>query len=207
MCCESSWNWFCSCSPSWMFERHCEESDTMRLFSHLLLKVSNFSVLPEKSDLKRQNLICDITKMSIVVRFNKKICRKYTSDQFWSVIQNKISVLGLADRSWFFFILFHQFYSVREHKEDFLLLTSSTLLAASSVDKGECMGGSTLSLLHDRTFNFTGDSQAQELCLYLTKAASVPYFEILEKWIYRGIIKDPYRCSSGSTEHISVSPF
>jgi len=65
--------------------------------------------------------------------------------------------------------------------------------AATSVDKGECMGGSTLSLLHDRTFNYTGDSQAQELCLYLTKAASVPYFEILEKWIYRGIIKDPYR--------------
>lgn len=58
------------------------------------------------------------------------------------------------------------------------------------------MGGSTLSLLHDRTFNYTGDSQAQELCLYLTKAASVPYFEILEKWIYRGIIKDPYRSSS-----------
>lgn len=55
------------------------------------------------------------------------------------------------------------------------------------------MGGSTLTLLHDRTFNYTGDSQAQELCLYLTKAASVPYFEILEKWIYRGIIKDPYR--------------
>lgn len=63
---------------------------------------------------------------------------------------------------------------------------------ASSVDKGDCMGGSTLSLLHDRTFNFTGDGQAQEVCLYLTKAASVPYFEILEKWIYRGIIKDPY---------------
>ncbi|MGH0141861.1 UNVERIFIED_CONTAM: hypothetical protein FKN15_074997 [Acipenser sinensis] len=64
---------------------------------------------------------------------------------------------------------------------------------ATSVDKGDCMGGSTLSLLHDRTFNYTGDSQAQELCLFLTKASSVPYFEILEKWIYRGIIKDPYR--------------
>uniref|UniRef100_A0A8C0TPV0 Gamma-tubulin complex component n=1 Tax=Canis lupus familiaris TaxID=9615 RepID=A0A8C0TPV0_CANLF len=63
---------------------------------------------------------------------------------------------------------------------------------ATSVDKGECVGGSTLSLLHDRSFNYTGDSQAQELCLYLTKAASVPYFEILEKWIYRGIINDPY---------------
>lgn len=63
---------------------------------------------------------------------------------------------------------------------------------ATSVDKGECVGGSTLSLLHDRSFNYTGDSQAQELCLYLTKAASAPYFEVLEKWIYRGIIHDPY---------------
>ncbi|XP_026968842.1 gamma-tubulin complex component 2 isoform X2 [Sagmatias obliquidens] len=63
---------------------------------------------------------------------------------------------------------------------------------ATSVDKGECVGGSTLSLLHDRSFSYTGDSQAQELCLYLTTAASVPYFEILEKWIYRGIIDDPY---------------
>ncbi|XP_032346484.1 gamma-tubulin complex component 2 isoform X1 [Camelus ferus] len=63
---------------------------------------------------------------------------------------------------------------------------------ATSVDKGECVGGSTLSLLHDRSFSYTGDSQAQELCLYLTKAASVPYFEILEKWIYRGVINDPY---------------
>nr|XP_048311264.1 gamma-tubulin complex component 2 isoform X2 [Myodes glareolus] len=63
---------------------------------------------------------------------------------------------------------------------------------ATSVDKGECVGGLTLSLLHDRSFNYTGDSQAQELCLYLTKAASAPYFEILEKWIYRGIIHDPY---------------
>uniref|UniRef100_H9GMS9 Gamma-tubulin complex component n=1 Tax=Anolis carolinensis TaxID=28377 RepID=H9GMS9_ANOCA len=63
---------------------------------------------------------------------------------------------------------------------------------ATAVDRGECLGGATLSLLHDKTFSSTGDSQAQELCLYLTKAASVPYFEILEKWIYRGIINDPY---------------
>ncbi|MEE6513613.1 hypothetical protein FKM82_021358 [Ascaphus truei] len=62
----------------------------------------------------------------------------------------------------------------------------------TSLDKGECLGGATLSLLHDRTFGYTGDSQAQELCLYLTKAASAPYFEILERWIYRGIINDPY---------------
>uniref|UniRef100_A0A8C5QA60 Gamma-tubulin complex component n=1 Tax=Leptobrachium leishanense TaxID=445787 RepID=A0A8C5QA60_9ANUR len=63
---------------------------------------------------------------------------------------------------------------------------------STSLDKGECLGGATLSLLHDRTFGYTGDSQAQELSLYLTKAASAPYFDILERWIYRGIINDPY---------------
>nr|XP_031529851.1 gamma-tubulin complex component 2 isoform X1 [Vicugna pacos] len=74
---------------------------------------------------------------------------------------------------------------------------------ATSVDKGECVGGSTLSLLHDRSFSYTGDSQAQELCLYLTKAASVPYFEILEKWIYRGVINDPYSEVGRSTSPCS----
>ncbi|CAG2247110.1 GCP2 [Mytilus edulis] len=36
------------------------------------------------------------------------------------------------------------------------------------------------------------DAKCQELCLFLTQSACVPYFEILEKWIYKGIIKDPY---------------
>lgn len=40
------------------------------------------------------------------------------------------------------------------------------------------------------------DEKTQELCLYLTQAASVPYFDILEKWIYKGIITDPY-CEVG----------
>uniref|UniRef100_A0A672PWY8 Gamma-tubulin complex component n=1 Tax=Sinocyclocheilus grahami TaxID=75366 RepID=A0A672PWY8_SINGR len=50
--------------------------------------------------------------------------------------------------------------------------TMEILASIDTVDKGECMGGSTLSLLHDCTFNYTRDSQAQELCLYLTKVAS-----------------------------------
>ncbi len=39
---------------------------------------------------------------------------------------------------------------------------------------------------------FSSDAKGQELCLYLTQSACVPYFEILEKWIYKGIINDPY---------------
>ncbi|CAL1527204.1 unnamed protein product [Lymnaea stagnalis] len=58
--------------------------------------------------------------------------------------------------------------------------------------QGKCIGGAVLSLLHEKTASLIGDSKSSELCLYLTQTACVPYMEILEKWIYRGIIMDPY---------------
>lgn len=63
---------------------------------------------------------------------------------------------------------------------------------ANSINKGNCAGAAVLSLLHERTTALTGDSKAQDVCLYLTQSACVPYLEILEKWIYKGIIGDPY---------------
>ncbi|XP_067118956.1 gamma-tubulin complex component 2-like [Centruroides vittatus] len=63
---------------------------------------------------------------------------------------------------------------------------------AIAINKGQCSGGSVLSILHERISTLTGDPKAHDLCLYLTQAASVPYFEIVEKWIYKGIISDPY---------------
>ncbi|XP_064605100.1 gamma-tubulin complex component 2-like [Liolophura sinensis] len=63
---------------------------------------------------------------------------------------------------------------------------------ANSVNRGECIGGAILSLLHEKTSSLIGDGKGQDLCLYLTQAACVPYFEILEKWIYKGIVSDPY---------------
>ena len=49
-----------------------------------------------------------------------------------------------------------------------------------------------LSLLHEETTSYIGDPTGQELCLFLTQKACVPYMEILEKWMYKGIICDPY---------------
>ncbi|XP_046359513.1 gamma-tubulin complex component 2-like [Haliotis cracherodii] len=63
---------------------------------------------------------------------------------------------------------------------------------SNSINRGECIGGAVLSLLHEKTSTLIGDAKSQELCLYLTQSACVPYFEILEKWIYKGIISDPY---------------
>uniref|UniRef100_A0A2C9LH46 Gamma-tubulin complex component n=1 Tax=Biomphalaria glabrata TaxID=6526 RepID=A0A2C9LH46_BIOGL len=63
---------------------------------------------------------------------------------------------------------------------------------ANSINRGKCIGGAVLSLLHEKTASMIGDRKSSELCLYLTQSACVPYMEILEKWIYRGIITDPY---------------
>ena len=62
------------------------------------------------------------------------------------------------------------------------------------VDKGECRGGKTLSVLH-RTASgggYVGDRSAQEVCLHLARTASRPYFEMLERWIYKGRVSDTY---------------
>lgn len=50
-----------------------------------------------------------------------------------------------------------------------------------------------LTLLHDRTLSLTGSGQLQDVMLFLTQAAAVPYMDMLAKWLYRGIIKDPYQ--------------
>ncbi|XP_037799698.1 gamma-tubulin complex component 2-like isoform X2 [Penaeus monodon] len=60
------------------------------------------------------------------------------------------------------------------------------------ITKSEAHGGSVLSLLHDRTLSLTGCGQLQEVMVFLTQAAAVPYMNMLAKWLYRGIINDPY---------------
>lgn len=62
----------------------------------------------------------------------------------------------------------------------------------NSINKGKCVGDAVLTLLHEMTSGFAGDTKSQELCLFLIQSACAPYFEILELWIYKGIISDPY---------------
>ncbi|XP_054164433.1 gamma-tubulin complex component 2-like isoform X2 [Oppia nitens] len=64
---------------------------------------------------------------------------------------------------------------------------------ASKVVKSNSIGGAVLSILHEKTISMTGNTKAQEFCLLLTRKASEPYFEILDTWIYEGIIDDPYK--------------
>lgn len=63
----------------------------------------------------------------------------------------------------------------------------------ATISKADARGGKVLSLLHEQTLGSIGDSKAQDLCLSLTQAATVPYMNILETWIYKGVISDPQK--------------
>lgn len=60
------------------------------------------------------------------------------------------------------------------------------------ISRESCYGGHTLTVLHNRVVNFSTDQKTQDFCLRLMQAASDPYFEILERWLYLGVIEDPY---------------
>ncbi|XP_060820423.1 gamma-tubulin complex component 2-like isoform X2 [Bombus pascuorum] len=62
----------------------------------------------------------------------------------------------------------------------------------STICKANAKGGKVLSLLHEQANNINGEAKFKELCLFLIQTASVPYMQILEKWVYKGVICDPY---------------
>mmetsp|Transcript_19781 Transcript_19781/g.59030 ORF Transcript_19781/g.59030 Transcript_19781/m.59030 type:complete len:895 (+) Transcript_19781:186-2870(+) len=73
-------------------------------------------------------------------------------------------------------------------------LTTLDALSAIAVDvvNRDLKGGQLLSLLHDRAVGQLGDSTAAELAHHLAQLASVPYFDMLEQWIYKGVVEDPF---------------
>ncbi|XP_076621442.1 gamma-tubulin complex component 2 isoform X1 [Colletes latitarsis] len=62
----------------------------------------------------------------------------------------------------------------------------------STICKANAKGGKVLSLLHEQANNISGEAKFKELCMFLIQAASIPYMQILEKWVYKGVICDPY---------------
>lgn len=52
-------------------------------------------------------------------------------------------------------------------------------------------GGQALTLLFDRISSLTGDEESQRFLVQLTQIAAVPYMDILQLWIQKGVIDDP----------------
>lgn len=61
--------------------------------------------------------------------------------------------------------------------------------------QSELRGGAVLTVLHDKTNTLMGDARAQEISLFLTERACRPYLCILDQWIHKGTIVDPFQVS------------
>ncbi len=56
----------------------------------------------------------------------------------------------------------------------------------------ELSGGALLNHIHEKSVSMGGDRQAQNLFKFILERATVPYFEMLQSWIYRGDLSDLY---------------
>jgi len=61
----------------------------------------------------------------------------------------------------------------------------------SEIRSHSATGGTTLSILHSRLLHCGSDPKYEKVIAFLTELAAKPFFEILSKWLYRGVIVDP----------------
>eukprot|EP00762_Andalucia_godoyi_P000766 ANDGO_03807.mRNA.1 Spindle pole body component 97 len=62
----------------------------------------------------------------------------------------------------------------------------------SEIDDTEAVGGVLLNLLHKWSLKVAGDPAAKALLFFLMQKTAIPFFRMLEAWIYQGEIEDPY---------------
>ncbi|XP_047522508.1 gamma-tubulin complex component 2-like isoform X2 [Pieris napi] len=78
----------------------------------------------------------------------------------------------------------------------FVLPTMHTMQVLASIvtniGKSELRGGAVLTVLHEKTSTLMGDARAQEIALFLTERACRPYLDILDRWIHKGSVNDPF---------------
>ncbi|RMZ99511.1 gamma-tubulin complex component [Brachionus plicatilis] len=60
------------------------------------------------------------------------------------------------------------------------------------INKGDCCGSAVIDILYEKVLAYSGDPKLQELIFYLAQTTSRPYFEMLQDWIFKGQINDPY---------------
>eukprot|EP01112_Ceratiomyxa_fruticulosa_P004486 TRINITY_DN15026_c0_g1_i1.p1 TRINITY_DN15026_c0_g1~~TRINITY_DN15026_c0_g1_i1.p1 ORF type:complete len:854 (-),score=186.01 TRINITY_DN15026_c0_g1_i1:181-2742(-) len=62
----------------------------------------------------------------------------------------------------------------------------------AEIVKQKCTGGSLLNVIFHQSITLGSDQQSIDLFGFLMQKASAPYHQMLEAWIYEGVINDPY---------------
>ncbi|KAJ1487125.1 gamma-tubulin complex component protein, partial [Baffinella frigidus] len=77
--------------------------------------------------------------------------------------------------------------------------TNSPLGAAASRTAGSgsraLRGGALLNVLIEHSAAAGGEQHSAKLFEFLVERAATPYLGMLEKWLYQGVVDDPYRTS------------
>lgn len=62
----------------------------------------------------------------------------------------------------------------------------------ATIKQAQVKGGAMLRCIQNFSLEMSGDMQIKQMTHFLIERASVPYFAMLEAWIYKGEIQDPY---------------
>nr|XP_029725425.1 gamma-tubulin complex component 2 homolog isoform X1 [Aedes albopictus] len=60
----------------------------------------------------------------------------------------------------------------------------------TAIRQTNCRGGTVLTLLYDKIIATTGDEKSRKVLIHLIEMAAVPYMEMLQLWIFNGVIHD-----------------
>lgn len=168
--------------------------DSENDFTPISFKIS------DQIDVSLRNIVQDILPMashfSIVQKFTQWSSKVHNQilQALSEILQNilndyRVSITQLEKEHTKNILNLHKLlYLVRP------LMLNMNILAqlVEKIIKSNFQGGSILSLLFDEITFQTGDQMAQKMLIELTERASVPYIEMLERWILKGVIIDPY---------------
>lgn len=79
-------------------------------------------------------------------------------------------------------------YLIRPNMQALEILSDTVV----KIGRTDLLGGKVLSLLYDEISLLTGDIKSQAMIIELTEKASIPYIEMLQLWILKGVIIDEY---------------
>lgn len=163
-------------------------------FASISFKIS------DQIDVSLRNIVQDILPMashfSVVQKFTQWSSKANNQilQALSEILQNilndyRVSVTQLEKEHSKHILNLHKLlYLVRPNMQALHILSE----LVERIIKSDLKGGSILSLLFDEITLQTGDQMSQKMLIELTERASTPYIEMLERWVLKGVIIDPY---------------
>lgn len=163
-------------------------------FSPIVFEIS------DQIDVSLRNIVQDIlpiaSHFSVVQKFTQWSSRasnqilQALSEMLQSILNDyRVSITQLEKEHSTNLLNLHKLlYLIRPNMQTLQILAE----LVEKITESDLKGGSILTLLYDEITLQTGDSMSQKMLIELTERASLPYIEMLERWILKGVIIDPY---------------